>query len=116
MKLFNKILSSGVFPKIWSEGLITPIHKSGNKTDPGNYRGICISSCLGKFFTSILNARLNVFLEENSILNKYQICFRHGFRTSDHLLVLKTLIDSYKLRRKPMFACFVEFRKAYDSV
>ena len=116
MKLFNKILSSGVFPKIWSEGLITPIHKSGNKTDPGNYRGICISSCLGKFFTSILNARLNVFLEENSILNKYQIGFRHGFRTSDHLLVLKTLIDSYKLRRKPMFACFVDFRKAYDSV
>jgi hypothetical protein len=54
VKLFNQILSNGLFPRILLEGLITSIHKSGNKTDPGNYRGICISSCLGKFFTSIL--------------------------------------------------------------
>ena len=51
VKLFNKILSSGVFQKY-----------GRNKTDPVNYRGICISSCLGKFFTSILNVRLNLFL------------------------------------------------------
>ena len=116
VKLFNAVLSSGNFPTIWSEGLITPIHKSGSKSDPGNYRGICISSCLGKFFTSILNTRLNVFLKENNILNSYQIGFRPGFRTSDHLLVLKTLIDFYKSSRKPLFTCFVDFRKAYDSV
>ena len=116
VKLFNTILSSGVFPRIWSEGFITPIHKSGSKTEPGNYRGICVSSCLGKFFTLILNTRLNNFLEENNILNNYQIGFRHGFRTSDHLLVLKTLIDSYKSSRKPIFTCFIDFRKAYDSV
>ena len=41
---------------------------------------------------------------------------RHGFRTSDHILVLKTIIDYYKSRRKPLFACFVDFRKAYGSV
>lgn len=35
---------------------------------------------------------------------------------SDHLLVLKTLIDFYKSSRKPLFACFIDFRKAYDCV
>ena len=55
-KLFNLILQSGsVFPSSWCEGIITPIYKSGNKRDPGNYRGICINSCLGKLFTSVLN-------------------------------------------------------------
>lgn len=116
VKLFNMVLSSGVFPRAWSEGFIVPLHKSGCKAETSNYRGICISSCLGKFFTLILNNRLTLFLKENNTLNRCQIGFRPGFRTSDHLLVLKTLIDSYKSRHKPLFACFIDFRKAYDSV
>ena len=39
----------------WSNGIITALHKSGNKDDPSSFRGICISSCLGKLFCSILN-------------------------------------------------------------
>ena len=39
----------------WSNGIITALHKSGNKDDPSNFRGICISSCLGKLFCFILN-------------------------------------------------------------
>ena len=45
-------------PQNWCDGLIIPIFKTGSKTDPSNYRGICISSCLGKLFCSILNQRL----------------------------------------------------------
>ena len=58
LKLFNAVLSSGTMPQAWCGGLITPIFKSGTKSDPSNYRGICISSCLGKLFCSILNQRL----------------------------------------------------------
>ena len=61
VRLFNLILSGGVFPKKWAEGY-----------------------------------RFNTFLERYNILNERQIGFRRGFRTSDHILVLKTLIDSYK--------------------
>ena len=66
-KLFNLILKSGFFPSTWYEGIITPIYKSGNKNDPSNYRGICISSCLGKLFTSVLNARLKKHLLQQNI-------------------------------------------------
>ena len=116
VNLFNLILSQGVFPSAWSKGFIVPLHKSGNTDDPNNFRGICTSSCLGKCFTSIMNTRLNDFLENKEIMNKCQIGSRKGYRTADHLLVLKTLIDTYKLKRKPIFACFIDFRKAYDSV
>ena len=63
-----------------------------------------------------MNTRLNEFLEENNVINKCQIGFRKHHRTADHLLVLKTLIDFYKSHRKPIFACFIDFKKAYDSV
>lgn len=71
---------------------------------------------MGKFFTLIMNTRLNKFLEEYKIMSKCQIGFRKDCRTADHLLVLKTLTDFYKSKRKPIFACFIDFKKAYDSV
>ena len=45
VKLFNHVLFHGIFPRMWSEGYIVPLYKSGCRSDPGNYRGICISSC-----------------------------------------------------------------------
>ena len=35
--LFNIVFTSGVFPKSWSEGIITPIFKKGNMNDCNNY-------------------------------------------------------------------------------
>ena len=55
IKLFNLILRSGKMPDILCQGLMTPICKSGDRSDPTNYRGIFVSSCLGKLFCSILN-------------------------------------------------------------
>ena len=92
-KLFNLILQSGTFPTSWSNGIITALHKSGNKDDPSNYRGICISSCLGKGFCSILNTRLLNFSNKHKILHRSQIGFLPGHRTSEHIFSLKTLID-----------------------
>jgi hypothetical protein len=50
VELFNFIFKKRTFPKNWSIGMITPIFKSGNKSDPSNYRGICVTSYLGKLF------------------------------------------------------------------
>ncbi|CAG2247070.1 unnamed protein product [Mytilus edulis] len=44
VKIFNKVLTSGKFPDIWAKGFIVPLHKSGSKDDPSNFRGITIDS------------------------------------------------------------------------
>ena len=75
LQLFNAVLTSGTMPQTWCDGLITPIFKSGIKSDPSNYRGICISSCLGKLFCSILNQRLLKHIQTRDILHKSQIGF-----------------------------------------
>ena len=36
--LFNSIFESCSYPECWVDGVITPIFKSGSKTDPENYR------------------------------------------------------------------------------
>ena len=50
VKLFNIILSSGIYPTEWIQGLIFPIYQTGDPLNPSNYRGIAITSCLSKVF------------------------------------------------------------------
>ena len=117
IKFFNLILQSGKMPDIWCQGLITPIYKSGDKSDPTNYRGICVSSCLGKLFCSILDQRLYLYFKENKVLHNSQIGFVPENRTADHVFTLRTLIDKYvHYHKEKFYACFVDFRKAFDSV
>ena len=78
--------------------------------------GFAISSCLSKFFTKILHNRLENYLEQNDIICPEQIGFRKGARTSDHIFSLKTLIDKYFRKNKYVFVCFVDLRKAFDTV
>ena len=58
-KLFNACLSSGNYPKSWAEGYITAIHKANDISDPNNYRGITVTSSIGKLLNSVLNERLD---------------------------------------------------------
>ena len=104
-------------PKNWFNSLVTPIFTSGVRNDPSNYRGICVSSCLGKLFFSILNQRLLEHVTSLNILHKSQIGFLPKNRTSDHLLTLRTLIDKYAhCHGEKVYACFADFRKTFDSV
>jgi hypothetical protein len=42
VKLFNLILDSGKYPSAWRKSFIIRIHKSGDKSDLNNYRGISL--------------------------------------------------------------------------
>lgn len=118
LKLFNMVLTSGCFPDVWNQGLISPIHKSGDKSDPNNYRGICVNSNLGKIFCSILNSRIQTFLQEKNVISKCQIGFLPNHRTTDHIYTLHTLINKHVHQKKEgkIFACFIDFKKAFDSI
>ena len=54
LRLFNAILSSGSYPAQWKLDILSPLHKSGEKNDPNNFRGVAVSSCLGKLFNKLL--------------------------------------------------------------
>ena len=117
VKLFNQILKNPANIEKWNTSMIFPIHKSGDKSNPDNYRGISISSCFLKFFCAVLNQRLLDFVLAKNILSSSQLGFVPGNRTSDALLILHNLIDYYchKMKRY-LYGCFVDFSKAFDTI
>ena len=70
-----------------------------------------------KLFNKILDTRLDDFLEKHKIINDCQIGFTRKARSSDHMFILKCLIDKYCWAKDGrLFASFVDFRKAFDTV
>ena len=120
VKLFNIILKTGIIPSSWCISFISPIYKNkGSKSDPDNYRGISLISCLGKLFTAVINERLTKFVELNKIIGEEQAGFRSGYSTQDHIFALNTIIDIYlnKVgRRKRLYCAFIDYQKAFDLV
>ena len=117
VRLFNIIFDSGNVPDVWLTGNIIPFYKNkGNQCDPQNYRPITILSCMGKLFTSILNARLCSYLEEYFLLNENQFGFRKGYSTVDSIFVLHMLFELLKKKKKKFFCAFIDFAKAFDTV
>ena len=87
-----------------------------NRTNNDNYKGITILSCFGKLFTAVLNNRFNVYLENMDVLCEEQAGFRKGYSTTDHIFILKCLVDLYLHRYKHLHCAFIDYRKAFDSV
>ena len=61
-KICNACLASGIYPEKLTEGYITPLYKANDMYDPGNYRGLTITSTVGKLFNRVLYQRLIIFL------------------------------------------------------
>ena len=117
VKLFNRILRSGIIPEVWLVGVIIPIYKNkGDSSQPENYRPITILSCLGKLFTAIINDRLTAYLDDNELLLQNQAGFRKKHSTTDNIFVLHMLSEYCKHKKSKLFCAFIDFRKAFDSV
>ena len=116
LKVINKIKESRIYPDIWCLGITSLIFKNGDDEDPNNYRGINVSDVLSKLFISIINERFNKILVQNKIIGDYQIGFKEKCRPADHIFVLKNIIDKYLGNGKKVYACFIDYEKAYDNV
>lgn len=117
VRIFNLILQTGHVPFEWCIGLIVPIFKKkGSHSDPNNYRGITLLSCLGKLFTLCLNARLTKFATNRHIIGEEQTAFRVGYSTMDNAFVLNELIHLYLHKHKRLYCCFIDYQKAFDTI
>jgi len=103
-------------PEDWARGVIVPIHKEGDPKDPDNYRGITLLSVVGKVYTTVLNSRLSQWLEKREKLVEEQGGFRKERATAEQVYILKEIIEGRKREKKKTYCCFLDIRKAYDTV
>lgn len=103
-------------PADWLRGVIVPIHKDSDVQLPANYRPITLLSIVGKVYTGVLQRRLMDWSEANGIVVEEQGGFRPGRGCPEQLYALTELIHLRRLRKRRTFACFIDIRKAYDTV
>ena len=117
VKLLNLIIQSEKYPAKWARNLLITLHKGGLTDDPDNYRGISISSCLSKLFSSVLYFRILEANDKFSLISNNQIGFLKGHRTADHVLLIDTIVhEIVHKHKKRLFVAFVDLKKAYDRV
>ena len=117
-KLFNALFTSGEYVREWSLASLTAVFKKGDAADLDNYRAIAVGAVLGKLYSVLLDTRLSVAAEKHGWRAEGQAGFRPKKSTVDHVFVLRQLIETAQLgpKQPPLYACFVDFRKAYDKV
>ena len=116
-KFFQLCFVSGLNPTEWSYSDIKPIpKKEKDQRDPLQNRCITLMCCVAKLYSSILNRRLQKFLEENKILEEEQNGFRASRSCIDHIVVLCSILRNRKALGLSTFLSFIDFQKAFDSV
>ena len=112
--LFDLIWSTESIPSDWRRQTIIPLHKKGSRSTCDNYRGIALLSTPSKVFSKAILNRLKPRVE--TLLRENQCGFRRGRGCADQLFSLRVLMERAREFRRPLYACFIDLRKAYDSV
>ena len=98
------------------DATIKVLYKTSDRSNCNNYRGISLLSHAGKVLLEIVSNRLSDYCEAHGILPDEQCGFRPERSTVDMLFVVRRLQELARRRRIPLYMCFVDLRKAYDSV
>ena len=113
-RLFTAIASTGVLPPGFHEGLITILHKSGDRSDPSNYRPITLLNTDYRLYTLLLARRLGPCLPH--IIDPEQAAFVPGRRIGDNIVALQLLPHLLRRSGRWALAVFCDFYKAYDTI
>ena len=108
--------TAGDVPQDWKDAVIIILFKKGSKTDCNNYRGIALMSHIGKILCKILATRLQEYAETLGILPEQQSGFREERSCRDQIYSLRRIQEMSLEQNKPLYICFVDLKKAYDSV
>ena len=116
LHIINHSISSSVFPSAWKLARVIPVHKSGDTSDPSNYRPISILSALSKIMEKVVSRQLVSYLVKNNVLSPHQYAYRPCHSTEDAVLDavhwISTQIDAGRVASLTT----LDLSKAFDSV
>ena len=114
--LFDRSLISGVFPRKWAVGVVNILPKSGDLSNPGNWRPITQKCIPAKLLEKIIQTRLMKVMIENNYIHDEQ----YGFvpNQSTQLAVMELTNDLYHAMNCNLITglLFLDVRKAFDSL
>ncbi|KAI5638488.1 reverse transcriptase (RNA-dependent DNA polymerase) domain-containing protein [Phthorimaea operculella] len=105
--ILNASLSSGIFPEIWKQAVIVPIHKAGPKDNPSNYRPISLLSLFSKVLEKLVNRRLVKYLNKHNIISTSQFGFQSGKSTEDAVGLLLDTVSGALDKGPTLFIIYI---------
>ena len=111
-----RIWRGGEVPQQWKEVIIMVLHQKKDRTECGNYRGISLVVHVGKIPLKIIARRLSEYCECVGILPEERSGFRPNRSSTDMMFVVRRLQELARKKRIPLYVCFIDLTKAYDSV
>ena len=114
--LFQQSYNIGVVPSQWKQALVTSIHKSGDKSNPSNYRPISLTCISCKVMEHIMLSHISKHIAANNILTDAQHGFRQGLSTTTQLTSAIHDWSQTLQNRSQCDAVFLDFQKAFDRV
>ena len=114
--IINLSLRTGVFPSIWKNAKITPVHKKGDTKNPENFRSISVLPIFSKIIEKAAHSQLSAFLEKHELLTEFQFGYREKRSTK---LACTFLFDSMRNaidNGNLIGATFIDLTKAFDTV
>ena len=115
--LYCTCFELNVVPDLWHKAIIHPIPKEKKESiNLLQYRGFTLQSCIFKIFCHILNARIVRFTDDHETIEDKQNRFIKKQSCQHHIFSLVTMIKNccYRTSGEELFACFIDFRKAFD--
>ena len=67
MCIFNSLVINWIFPDVWKTASVTPIHKSGSKSDLNKYRPISVILVFARMLVRLVHDQLSEFLTSSNI-------------------------------------------------
>ena len=103
-------------PQRWRDAVIKVLQNKKDRTECSNYRCISLLAHAVKVLLKIVATRLSAYCEARHLLPEEQCGFRPHRSTTDMMFAVRRLQELGRKARVPLFLCFIDLQKAYDSV
>ena len=80
------------------------------------YRRVTLSDVSGKLFSTIINRRLQMWVDMNNTIGEQQAGFRKDYSTVDHIFTLLAIVQKQLSLNRKLYVAFIDFEKAFDSI
>ena len=106
----NRVLKDSQIDPCLNVGNVKLLLKSGDPTEPTNYRPITVSPILSKLITKLVNERLVRLVESEKLLNECQLGFRPKKSTRTGVYTVSMVIQKIKKDKIPGVLTFVDLK------
>ena len=116
LHIFRLSLEERIFPDDLKTAKVTPIFKTSNENDFGNYRPISVLSCFSKILEKIMDKRLFNHLSKHNLLYQKQYGFPQGHSTEHAIMQVIDQINDNLENNCFTLGIFIDPSKAFDNV